>query len=93
VNLDFLPSTDWHVGTSSGALATAVDFGKVLGNLSGLFVRGEYTTGLVETPGLDNVTLVGVSAAVPEPSTLAMMAIAVVTIVIFRPLAGKPDPP
>jgi hypothetical protein len=44
VNLDFVPSTEWHVGTSHGALATAADFGNVLGNLSGLFIRGEYTT-------------------------------------------------
>jgi hypothetical protein len=78
VNLDFVPSTEWRVGTSNGALATAADFGKVLGNLSGLFIRGEYTTGLIETPGLDNVTLTGVSNAVPEPSSLAMMTIAVV---------------
>ena len=52
VNLVFVPSTEWHVGTSNGALATAADFGNVLGNLSGLFIRGEYTTGLVESPGL-----------------------------------------
>jgi PEP-CTERM motif len=84
VNLDFVPSTEWHVGTSNGALATAADFGNVLGNLSGLFIRGEYTTGLTETPGLDNVMLAGVSATVPEPSTLRMMAIAVVTVVMFR---------
>lgn len=84
VNLDFVPSTEWHVGTSNGALATAADFGNVLGNLSGLFIRGEFTTGLIETPGLDNVRLAGVSAAVPEPSTLAMMAIAMVSVVMFR---------
>jgi hypothetical protein len=84
VNLNFVPSTEWHVGTSNGALATAADFGNVLGNLSGLFIRGEYTTGLIETPGLDNVRLAGVSASVPEPSTLAMMAIAIVTVVMFR---------
>ena len=84
VNLDFVPSTEWHVGTSNGALATAADFGNVLGNLSGLFIRGEYTTGLIETPGLDNVRLAGVSAPVPEPSTLAMMAVAVVTVAMFR---------
>jgi hypothetical protein len=35
---------------------------------------------LIETPGLDNVTLAGVTAAVPEPSTLAMMTIAVVAV-------------
>jgi hypothetical protein len=84
VNLDFVPSTKWHVGTSNGALATATDFGNVLGNLSGLFIRGEYTTGLTETPGLDNVRLAGVSASVPEPNTLAMMAIGVVPVVMFR---------
>jgi Laminin B (Domain IV)/PEP-CTERM motif len=83
VNLDFVPSTEWHVGTSNGALATAADFGNVLGNLSGLFIRGEYTTGLIETPGLDNVRLAGVSA-VPEPSTLALMAMAGVTLAMFR---------
>jgi hypothetical protein len=84
VSLDFVPSTEWHVGTSNGALATAADFGNVLGNLSGLFIRGEYTTGLIEAPGLDNVRLAGVSTPVPEPSTLTMMAIAGVTVVIFR---------
>jgi hypothetical protein len=74
------------VGTSNGTLATAADFSNVLGNLSGLFIRGEYTTGLIETPGLDNVSLAGVSAAVPEPSALAMMATAgvTVTVVMFR---------
>src|SRR5262245_55690622 len=84
VNLDFIPSAGWHVGASSGALATAADFDNVLGNLSGLFIRGEFTTGLIETPGLDNVRLAGVSTPVPEPSTLTMMAIAVVTAWMFR---------
>jgi hypothetical protein len=80
VHLDFVPSTEWRVGTSSGALATAADFANVLANLSGLFIRGEYTTGLVETPGLDNVRLAGV----PEPSTLTMLAIAGVTLAIIQ---------
>ena len=84
VSLQFAPSSEWHLGTSHGALATAADFGNVLGSLSGLFIRGEYTTGLIETPGLDNVMLAGVSAAVPEPSTLTMMAIAGVTVVMFQ---------
>jgi hypothetical protein len=65
VNLDFVLSTERRVGTSAGALATAADFGNVLGNLSGFFIRGEYPTGLIETPGLDNVPLTGVPTAVP----------------------------
>ena len=84
VNLAFAPSTEWHVATSDGALATASDFGSVLGNLTGLFIRGEYTTGLIETPGLDNVSLVGASAAVPEPGTLTMMALAGVAVLMSR---------
>jgi hypothetical protein len=87
VHLDFVPSTEWHVETSNGALATAADFANVLGNLSGLFIRGEYTTGLIETPGLDNVTLAGVSTPVPEPSTLAMVALAGVAVVMFQRIA------
>ena len=84
VNVDFVPSSAWHVGTSNGALATAADFSNVLSNLSGLFIRGEYTIGLVEAPGLDNVALAGVSAPVPEPSALTLMAIAGITLALFR---------
>jgi len=83
VSLDFVPSTEWHVGTSNGALATLGDFGNVLGNLSGLFIRGEFSTGPIETPGLDNVRLVG-AASVPEPSSAMMMAVAGVALVVFR---------
>jgi hypothetical protein len=75
VNLDFFPSTDWHVGTSNGALATAADFASVQGNLSGLFICGEYTTALFETPGLDNVRLAGVSAPVPEPASCIIFGV------------------
>lgn len=82
VSLSFLPSTEWHVGTSGGALATASDFANVLGDLTGLFIRGEFTTGLVESPGLDNVRLAGVSAAagVPEPGSLVLLCTGLVTV-------------
>lgn len=75
-SVSFAPSSSWHVGTTGGALATATDFQNVLGNLTGLFVRGEYSIGRVEMPGLDNVRLIGVTAdiAAPEPSTLVLLA-------------------
>jgi hypothetical protein len=36
---------------------------------------------LIETPGLDNVTLIGAPTLVPEPGALAMMTIGAVAIV------------
>lgn len=66
VALSFSPSASWRVNTSGGALATAADFQNVLSNLSALYIRGEYTNGLVETSGIDNVRLQGV--AIPEPN-------------------------
>jgi hypothetical protein len=86
VNLDFVPSILWRVGTSNGPLATFSDFATVQSNLTGLFIRGEYSTGLVESPGLDNVTLAGVTTTtpVPAPSALAVTAIAGVTLATAR---------
>jgi hypothetical protein len=87
VNLDFIPSILWHVGTSNGPLATFSDFATAQSNLTGLFIRGEYSTGLVESPGLDNVTLAGVTTTttpVPAPSALAVTAIAGVTVATAR---------
>jgi len=71
VNLAFTPSANWRVGTTTGALATVADFQNVLGNTTGLYIRGEFTFGLGEESGLDNVRLVGV--AVPEPSSILML--------------------
>ena len=73
ITIGFRASSSWHVGTNNGPLATAADFQSVLGELTGIFIRGEYSTGLVEAPGLDNVRLMGVNA-VPEPSSLFLCA-------------------
>jgi hypothetical protein len=65
------PGNGWV--TFSVAL-TAANFGSdlaaVLANVSGFELRGEFIGG-AEVEGLDNVTLM--TAAVPEPSTWAMM--------------------
>lgn len=63
------PSAQWHVNTTTGAAATATDFQTVFGNLTGLYIRGEYANG-ADNAGLDNVRLV------PEPSTWALVAFA-----------------
>jgi len=68
------PSSDWTVGSPGGPLATAADFQTVLGDITGLFIRGEYTAGLSETAGLDNVTLAE-TTGVPEPTSLALLGV------------------
>lgn len=72
VNMAFAPSSAWHVETTTGSLATATDFQTVLGNLSELYIRGEYTNG-DEVTGLDNIHLTGTSA-VPEPASLMLFS-------------------
>ncbi len=75
VTVGFTPSSNWTVNTTTGAAATANDFATVLGSLSGLYIRGEYTFG-GETAGLDNVVLNSPAApppTVPEPGSVAML--------------------
>ena len=58
VSVNFAPSANWHLNTTNGALATAANFQAVLGDLTGLYIRGEYTNG-PELAGLDSVQLIG----------------------------------
>ncbi len=58
VSVNFAPSASWHLNTTDGALATPANFQDVLGDLTGLYIRGEYTVG-PELAGLDNIQLVG----------------------------------
>ena len=61
-----LTAGEWRVGTLTGALATAGDFATVLSNLSALYIAGEFVTPVVETNGLDSVSL----APVPLPAAV-----------------------
>jgi hypothetical protein len=64
-------ATPWRLTTTSGALASAADLQTVLGNVTGLRIRGEISL-LIDTNGLDNVVLEQ-SQGVPEPATGALM--------------------
>lgn len=57
VTVSLAPSEQWKVGTPQGDFATAADFQTVLKNLTGLYIRGEYSESLLEITRLDNVKL------------------------------------
>lgn len=57
VTVDLSPSANWTVNTTNGPKATTDDFKNVLGNLSGFYIRGEYTNG-ADLSSLDNVNLI-----------------------------------
>ncbi|TCV88316.1 MULTISPECIES: laminin B domain-containing protein [Methylomonas] len=57
ISLSLAPSSEWRLGTTDGAFASQSDFHNVLSDLSGLYIHGEYTNGIIETAGLDNVVL------------------------------------
>ncbi|MCQ8116957.1 laminin B domain-containing protein [Methylomonas rosea] len=57
ISLSLAPSSEWRLGTTDGVFASQSDFHNVLSDLSGLYIHGEYTNGIIETAGLDNVVL------------------------------------
>ncbi len=67
-------SADWRLitslgsGTLSGTAATPEQIQAVLGDLTGLSIRGEYTNAAGESTALDNVSLI------PGPGTLPLLA-------------------
>lgn len=59
-------AANWHVGTLAGAVATDAELLSSLSALDGLFLSAEFITPVVETTGLDSVSLV--AAPVPIPA-------------------------
>jgi len=70
------PASTWTLGVG-GPTATATDFADVLSNLTGLYIKGEYTSGVVETAGLDNVSL----TPVPEPASVFVLGLGALALV------------
>ena len=78
-----LVETGWHYNTLNDPTpVTAADFRAVLGSLSSLGMRGEYSTD-GDIADLDNVFL-NSPAAVPEPSTLGLLGVGLASLVGWR---------
>ncbi len=60
------PGVGWTNHATASA-ATLADFQQVFAGVTDFWIMAEFTNGVVETTGIDNVTLS--DAAVPEPST------------------------
>lgn len=73
-------ATAWRVGTTAGALASVSDIQTVLGNLTGLMIRGEISL-LIDTNRLDNVVL---AQSVPEPSSGALILAGLAAAFLLR---------
>ena len=76
VSVALAPSPQWHLAATNGSLASASDFQTVLASTTGFFVRGEYTDG-AEVAGIDNIIVV------PEPSSLAFLALSASVVASF----------
>ena len=68
ISVSLTPASTWLNGVG-GPAATVTDFAEVLGNLQGIYIKGEYTVGVTETTGLDNIHLV------PEPASIAAIGL------------------
>lgn len=77
ITVSLSPASTWLNGVG-GPAATASDFNEVLSNLTGLYIKGEYTNGVVETTGIDNVNLV------PEPTSMAVLGLGALALVKRR---------
>lgn len=88
ISVNFAPSSDWRIDSVNGAFAAAGDFQKVLANLGGIYIHGEFTAGRPELAGLDNVVL----NSVPTPSAAWLFGSALAGLVFRRKQGKEPEP-
>lgn len=72
LSITLAPGAGWTNHTTATA-ATLADFQTVFANVTDLWIMAEFTNGVVETTGIDNVVLNDTST-VPEPSTALLFA-------------------
>lgn len=72
LSITLAPGAGWTNHTT-GVAATLADFQAVFANVTDLWIMAEFTNGVVETTGIDNVVL-NDAGAVPEPSTALLFA-------------------
>jgi hypothetical protein len=70
ITVSLSPASTWLNGIG-GPAASATAFSDVLSNLQGIYIKGEYTNGVTETAGLDNVRF----DPVPEPASIAAIGL------------------
>jgi hypothetical protein len=73
-----LTQVGWRLNNLSGAAASQADMLTVLGNLTSLYIRGEFQLGN-DTRGIDNVALRPKPAIAPTVTTTAVTAITAAT--------------
>jgi len=72
LSIALAPGAGW-TNHATGTAATLADFQTVFANVTDLWIMAEFTNGVVETTGLDNVVL-NDTGTVPEPSTALLFA-------------------
>lgn len=65
------PSSDWHLDSPTGAVATSSDMLAILSSLNGMYILGDWVDGY-DTADLDNVLD---TPAVPEPATMSLLGL------------------
>lgn len=78
LSVTLAPGAGWTNHTT-GQAATLADFQQAFANVTAMWVMAEFTNGVVETTGIDNVVLSD-AGDVPEPSTGVLVGVGAVLL-------------